>query len=565
MVEADPLDRVHRHPLDGGGGGRLLAAGRLDAGLGDGAEVGDEAAGRAVRLAPRPGGRQLGQPREPEQALGHLGLGGEEALAAQADALDQPPHEDVGAALLHRRRGGVVELEEGLDPLPRLGLELGAVEGRLAGGDHVLLAPPRDRRQPRQVAGAQLDRRPRQRPRHRRRVAGVGERPQPGDRVAHLGPLEEGGGAGEVEGDAALLHRRRDRAALARPGRRRARRSPPGRRRRRAGARPRGRPPGIGRARWSSSRSGPPALGSGAPERLRRRWDEGPGTRRLPAPRSLPRLLQRVEVVRVVARRGRSGLRVELGLPPPARRPSGARSAGRSGGGRRGVRRRGSRGRGRRRRGRGCRRSARMRSWAVKSSANSSSRRAASRGGVVGGRRFSAVRARCSSLVGPTRSAFSASIRASSRASSPAGLPRISCRRSGSWSRRSSSIARRSAGPSTSKKGSRPAASACSRSRRSPIVSQLPIQSSSNGPCRSASARSRSRRAVARVEPIDEDLLGGGARSRRAAPAAAPAARSCRSRRRRGPAAGRRRGRSPAPVHPPPPPPSGCSSRIAQR
>ena len=84
--------------------------------------------------------------------------------------------------------------------------------------------------------------------------------------------------------------------------------------------------------------------------------------------------------------------------------------------------------------------------------------------------------------VGPTRSAFSASIRASSRASRPAGLPRISCRRSGSWSRRSSSIASRSAGPSTSKKGSRPAASACSRSRRSPIVSQLPIQSSSKGP-----------------------------------------------------------------------------------
>jgi hypothetical protein len=168
-----------------------------------------------MRLAPRPGGRQLRQPGESEQPLGHLRLGGEEALAAQADALDQPPYEDVGATLLHRRRGGVVELHEGLDPLPRLGLELGAVEGGLAGGDHVLLAPPRDRRQPRQVAGTQFDRRPGQRPRHRRRVVGVGQRPQPGDRVAHLGPLEEGSGAGEVEGDAALLHRRRDGAALA--------------------------------------------------------------------------------------------------------------------------------------------------------------------------------------------------------------------------------------------------------------------------------------------------------------------------------------------------------------
>jgi hypothetical protein len=64
-----------------GAGGSL--AGRLDAGLGDRAEVADEVAGRAVRLAPRPGGGQLGQPREAEQPLGDLGLGGEEALAAQ--------------------------------------------------------------------------------------------------------------------------------------------------------------------------------------------------------------------------------------------------------------------------------------------------------------------------------------------------------------------------------------------------------------------------------------------------------------------------------------------------
>ena len=167
-----------------------------------------------MRFAPRPGGRQLGQAGEPEQPLGDLGLGGEEALAAQPDLLDQAPHEDVGAALLHRRRGGGVELEEGLDPLARLGLELGAVEGRLAGGDHVLLAAPGDRRQPRQVARAQLDRRPGQRPRRRGRVVGVGEDAQPGDRVAHLGPLEQRRRPGEVEGDAALLHRRRDRAAL---------------------------------------------------------------------------------------------------------------------------------------------------------------------------------------------------------------------------------------------------------------------------------------------------------------------------------------------------------------
>ena len=63
--------------------------------------------------------------------------------------------------------------------------------------------------------------------------------------------------------------------------------------------------------------------------------------------------------------RGRSGGRVELGLPPPARRPSGTRSGRRFLGGRRGVRRRGSRGRGRRRRWSRLPAPARMRSWAV--------------------------------------------------------------------------------------------------------------------------------------------------------------------------------------------------------
>ena len=210
-----PLTAGDRHRLHRSGRRGLLAAGRLDPGLGDRAQVLDEAAGRAVGLAPCPGGRQLGQPCQPEQPLGDLGLGGEEALAAQPDALDQPPHEDVGAPLLERRRGGPVEPQEDADPFPRLGLELGTVERRLAAGDHVELAPAGDRRQPRQVAGAQLDRRPGQRPRRRRRVVGVGEHPQPGDRVAHLGPLEERRRPGQVEGDAALLHRRGDGAALA--------------------------------------------------------------------------------------------------------------------------------------------------------------------------------------------------------------------------------------------------------------------------------------------------------------------------------------------------------------
>src|SRR6187549_2915023 len=216
VLELHPLGRAARQSLDRARRRGIDRAGRLDAGLGDRAQVADEVAGRTVRLAARPGGGQLSQPGQPEQPLGDLGLGGEEALAAQPDGLDQAPHEDVGAPLLQRRRGGPVELQEGLDPLARLGRDLRALQRRLAARDHVGLAAPRDRRQPRQVGGAQPDRRPGQRPRRRRRVGRVGEDAQPGDRVADLGALEEGRRTGEVEGDAALLHRRRDRAAAGR-------------------------------------------------------------------------------------------------------------------------------------------------------------------------------------------------------------------------------------------------------------------------------------------------------------------------------------------------------------
>jgi hypothetical protein len=64
----------------------------------------DKISGRAVRFTPRPGSGELGQARKREQPLGNLGLGGEEALAAQTDSLDQPPDEDVRATLLDCRR-----------------------------------------------------------------------------------------------------------------------------------------------------------------------------------------------------------------------------------------------------------------------------------------------------------------------------------------------------------------------------------------------------------------------------------------------------------------------------
>ena len=215
MVELHALDCVRPQAEDCPRRWGLLTAGRLHSGLGDSAQIADETAGRAVRLPARPGGRQLGQAREPQQPLRHLGLCGEEALPPQPHSLDQPSHEDVGATLLHRRVGGAVELEERLDSLPCLGLDLWAVERSLAGRDHVELAPPRNGRQTRQVTRAKLYRRTGQGPGSGCRIFGVGEHPQPGDRVADLGPLEQRRRSREVEGDAPLLHRRRDVPALA--------------------------------------------------------------------------------------------------------------------------------------------------------------------------------------------------------------------------------------------------------------------------------------------------------------------------------------------------------------
>ena len=136
------------------------------------------------------------------------GCAANKTLAAQPDSLDQAPHEDICTALLHRGRGGSVELEEGLDPLPRLGRDLGTLQRRLAAGDEVELATAGDSRQPRQVGRAQLNRRSRQRPRRRRRVVWIRKHSQPGDRVAHLRPLEQRRRTGEMERDTSLFHRR---------------------------------------------------------------------------------------------------------------------------------------------------------------------------------------------------------------------------------------------------------------------------------------------------------------------------------------------------------------------
>jgi hypothetical protein len=110
VVELPSLGRFPVEPDHRPRRGQLFAPRRLHVGLDHGAQVADEVASRAMRFAPRPGGGQLRQPGEVQQPLRHLGLGGEEALAPQFEALDQAPHEDVGAELVHRRRGGPVEL-----------------------------------------------------------------------------------------------------------------------------------------------------------------------------------------------------------------------------------------------------------------------------------------------------------------------------------------------------------------------------------------------------------------------------------------------------------------------
>ena len=81
-------------------------------------------------------------------------------------------------------------------------------------GDHVALAPPRDRGAAGEVDRAQLDRRPHQRAHHRTRVLWVGEQAKPGEQVAHLGALEEAGAAHQPVGDAALLQGGRHQLAL---------------------------------------------------------------------------------------------------------------------------------------------------------------------------------------------------------------------------------------------------------------------------------------------------------------------------------------------------------------
>ena len=155
---------------------------------------------------------------------------------------------------------------------------------------------------------------------------------------------------------------------------------------------------------------------------------------------------------------------------PRARPPSRAESARRARPARRSARGRGGRARSRGRRRPGCRSPAgRGRGW--RRSRRTHARGSRARAPATSDASRSVRSAQSRSWAGVTLSAFIASIRRSSLASSPAGLPRISCRRSERSSRRSRSIARRSAARTVAKNGSSPASNAYSRSSRSAAAS----------------------------------------------------------------------------------------------
>ena len=105
-VEAEQVDVLELEPLDLLGLGQHDRSGRRGDGIvqlelariRDRAEVANEVADRAPRLAARPGGGELGEAGQALKPLRRLGGGHEQAVAAQADPLDQAPHEDVRRA-----------------------------------------------------------------------------------------------------------------------------------------------------------------------------------------------------------------------------------------------------------------------------------------------------------------------------------------------------------------------------------------------------------------------------------------------------------------------------------
>ena len=213
LERAGAVERHDLHHLRPEQIGLLVLA---QAEVGDRRNVPGELARRRLGGAPRVRAGELAEARERPQALHHVGLGGEQLLAAEPEPVNQPVHVEVGARRVDRRHARAIQLEEPADPLARLGRHLRGLHRGHERRHHVELAPARDLRAARDVDRAQLDRRARQRPNHGGRVGRVGQEPQPREHVADLGAPEERRLADHAVRHRALLERHRDRLALAR-------------------------------------------------------------------------------------------------------------------------------------------------------------------------------------------------------------------------------------------------------------------------------------------------------------------------------------------------------------
>jgi hypothetical protein len=109
-----------------------------------------------VRLAVHVGGGELGQLRDVPKPLDGVGVGREDLLAAQPDALDEPQHEGVGAAVLERVRRRAVEPEEDARAVAPLLGQLRPLERRGDRRRHVELAAAGQLREAGHVHGSQL-------------------------------------------------------------------------------------------------------------------------------------------------------------------------------------------------------------------------------------------------------------------------------------------------------------------------------------------------------------------------------------------------------------------------
>ena len=191
VVGLDAPRVLERHHLDRGGLGELGFLPLAQAEIGHGGDRAGELAGCRLRAPADVGRRQLAELGERAQALGDVGAGREQLLAAEGEAVDQAVDVEIRSGDVDRCRGRAVQLQEHADPLAGLGWDLRRLRRGGECRDHVELPSPGDLRAPCDVNRAQLDRRPGQRADDGRRVGGVGEQAQPGEEVADLGPLEE--------------------------------------------------------------------------------------------------------------------------------------------------------------------------------------------------------------------------------------------------------------------------------------------------------------------------------------------------------------------------------------